>query len=445
VRCKPRISRETVHRRSQRLVFIIGGLIIGGAAVLIALLADVSQSLFREVLVLWPFAPLIITPLGFALASLLTRHVFEGAEGSGIPQVIAARKSQDDGFRRSLVSLRIAFGKIVLLTLGLLCGASSGREGPTVQIGASIMFALGRLAPHRQPGFMLAGSAAGVAAAFNTPLAGIVFGIEEMSRSFEERTSTVIIGTVIAAGLTSLAILGNYDYFGTTPATLPFGVGWIATLVCGVLGGLFGGLFSRILIMVAHGLPGRAGRLLTAYPAAFAALCGLGVAVCGLSSGNSIFGTGYEQAQSIIHGDGTTVSWFYMPLKFIASVLSALSGIPGGIFAPSLSIGAGLGADVARLFSNVPASALALVGMVAFLTGVVQAPITAFVIVSEMTENHAMIIPLMLSALIADGVSKLITRRGLYHALADAIIRKRGKETPPILPETASPRPEPLR
>ena len=169
MRFKPRISREAVHRRSQRLIFIIGGLIIGAAAVLIALLADVAQSLFREVLARWPYAPLIITPLGFMLASLLTRHVFEGAEGSGIPQVIAARQSQDDAFRRSLVSLRIAFGKIVLLTLGLLCGAS-------------IMFALGRLAPHRQPGFMLAGSAAGVAAAFNTPLAGIVFGIEEMSR-----------------------------------------------------------------------------------------------------------------------------------------------------------------------------------------------------------------------------------------------------------------------
>jgi H+/Cl- antiporter ClcA len=439
VRFKPRISRETVNRRSQRLVFIIGGLIVGGAAVLITLLANVAQSLFREVLAFWPYAPLIITPLGFALASLLTRHVFEGAEGSGIPQVIAARQSQDDAFRRSLVSLRIAFGKIVLLTLGLLCGASSGREGPTVQIGASIMFALGRLAPHRQPGFMLAGSAAGVAAAFNTPLAGIVFGIEEMSRSFEERTSTVIIGTVIAAGLTSLALVGNYDYFGTTSATLPFGAGWIATFLCGVLGGVFGGLFSRALITVARGLPGVAGRFLARYPMAFAALCGLGVAVCGVLSGGSIFGTGYEQAQSILHGDGLTASWFFMPLKFIASVLSALSGIPGGIFAPSLSIGAGLGADVARVFPHVPASALALVGMVAFLTGVVQAPITAFVIVSEMTENHAMIIPLMLSALIAEAASKLITRRGLYHALADEIVRKRGKATPPILPETAKP------
>ena len=157
--------------------------------------------------------------------------------------------------------------------------------------------------------------------------------------------------------------------------------------------------------------------MLAGYPVAFAALCGLGVAICGLASGNSIFGTGYEQAQSIIHGGGT-ISWLFMPLKFIASVLSALSGIPGGIFSPSLSIGAGLGADVARLFSNVPASALALVGMVAFLTGVVQAPITAFVIVSEMTDNHAMMVPLMCAALIAHATSRVICREGVYHALA---------------------------
>ncbi len=107
------------------------------------------------------------------------------------------------------------------------------------------MFALGRLEPHRQPGLLLAGSAAGVAAAFNAPLAGIIFGIEEMSRSFEIRTSGLILGTVIAAGLTSLALVGDYAYFGSTPATLPIGLGWIAVPLAGVVCGLAGGIFSR--------------------------------------------------------------------------------------------------------------------------------------------------------------------------------------------------------
>jgi len=112
------------------------------------------------------------------------------------------------GARERLVSLRIAAGKMALLLLGLLCGASIGREGPTVQVGRSIMFAIGRLSPRRQPGLLLAGASAGVAAAFNTPLAGIVFGIEEMSRSFEARTSGIILGAAIAAGITSLSLQG---------------------------------------------------------------------------------------------------------------------------------------------------------------------------------------------------------------------------------------------
>ena len=124
----------------------------------------------------------------------------QNAQGSGIPQAIAARHLTDQAARERLVSLRIAVGKIILTLFGLLCGASVGREGPTVQIGASIMLAIGRFSPRRQPGLILAGAAAGVAAAFNTPLAGIVFGIEEMSRAFETRTSSLIIAAVTVLG-----------------------------------------------------------------------------------------------------------------------------------------------------------------------------------------------------------------------------------------------------
>lgn len=121
------------------------------------------------------------------------------------------------------------------------------------------MFTIGQWAPFRQPGFLLAGAAAGVAAAFNTPLAGIVFGIEEMSRSFEMRTSGLIIGAVIAAGLTSLAIVGDYNYFGSTAAVLPFGRAWLVVPVCAVMCGLAGGLFSRILILFARGFQAGSG------------------------------------------------------------------------------------------------------------------------------------------------------------------------------------------
>ncbi|NGM34347.1 chloride channel protein [Methylobacterium sp. DB0501] len=386
-------------------------------------LADAAQAGFRAVLGISPLIALVLTPFGFGLAALLAGTVFPNSQGSGIPQVIAARDIDDAALRQPLVSLRTAFGKIVVMTLGLFCGASTGREGPTVQVGAALMAAAGPLAPERQRGLLLAGGAAGVAAAFNTPLAGIVFGIEELSRAYEAKTSSLILGAIIAAGLTSLAIVGNYTYFGTTADTLPLAA-WAVVPLCGVLGGLSGGLFSRIVIVVSCGrLPGMAGRFVAKRPVAFAALCGLGVALCGLATNGHVYGTGYEQAKALLHGTSDTHPLFG-PLKFVATTLSSISGIPGGLFAPSLAVGAGLGAEVARLFADVPVGAVVLVGMVAYLTGVLQAPITSFVIVSEMTENHGLVIPLMITALIADGASKLVCKHGLYHALAESMVER---------------------
>jgi H+/Cl- antiporter ClcA len=423
-------GRLAVRKWVRRSLFLAGGLSVGAAAVLMAKLSDVAQEQFQRLIAAWPHASFLVTPLGFALAALLSRTIVANAQGSGIPQVIAARQIHDPARREALVSLRVAVGKIVLLLLGLLCGASAGREGPTVQVGASIMSALGRFAPFRHKGFLLAGASAGVAAAFNTPLAGIVFGIEEMGRSFEMRTTGLVLGAVIAAGLTSLALVGDYTYFGTTATALPLGRSWLVVPVCAIACGVAGGLFSRLLILFSSGLPGRVGRFIAAHPIIIAAACGLGVALCGWMSGGMVHGTGYAEAKAILHGEAPD-AYGFGPWKFAATALSAVSGIPGGIFAPSLAIGAGLAQDLTLLFHSVPVGSLALIGMVSYLTGVVQAPITSFVIVSEMTQDHAMIIPLMAASLIAQGASKLVCPEGLYHALARNFLRERpGAERP---------------
>jgi H+/Cl- antiporter ClcA len=410
-------SRLARKRWTRHILFVIGGLCVGLAAITMAYLADQAQAAFGALLAHSRYWAVLVTPLGFAVCMWLAIVVFPNAQGSGVPQVIAALRLPH-GQRGPLVSLRVAFGKVIVMTLGLLCGASTGREGPTIQVGGAIMAALGRFAPYRQPGFLLAGSAAGVAAAFNTPLAGIVFAIEELSRSFEMRTSGLIIGAIIAAGLTSLAIVGDYQYFGTTSATLPLGTAWIVVPVCAVLCGMLGGLFSRVLIRFALGIPGRAGGWIKRHPVEFAAICGLGVALCGLMSKEHILGTGYEQARALIHGGSGAIDYSFGSWKFAATLLSAISGIPGGIFAPSLAIGAGIASDLSLLFPQAPLGALVLIGMVSYLTGVVRAPITSFVITSEMTNDHAMVIPLMAAALIANGASHLVTKEGLYHALA---------------------------
>jgi H+/Cl- antiporter ClcA len=422
-----RSVKVTSGRWQRRAMFLMGGIAVGAAAVALAWLADWAQEALAILLAKSRYISLAITPLGFALSVFLTNRFFRNSQGSGIPQAIAARQLTDQTARGRLVSIRIAIGKVLLTLLGLLCGASVGREGPTVQVGASIMFAIGRVSPRRQPGLILAGAAAGVAAAFNTPLAGIVFGIEEMSRAYETRASSLIIAAVIAAGLTSLALVGNYDYFGSSSTMLRNGTDWLAVPLCGVVGGLAGGLFSRLLIVTARGFASGPGRYLKQYPATFAFACGLAVALCGLASGDMIYGTGYAQVKAALES-GTPLPLDFGPLKFAATVLSAVSGIPGGIFSPSLAIGAGIGSNVAHLFPDAPLGAIMLLGMVAYFAGVVQAPITAFAIVTEMTNNHAMVVPLMAAALIAHATSGLVCREGIYHALAKGFLE--GSEGP---------------
>ena len=417
--------KVTSGRWQRRAVFFLGGIAVGAAAVALTFLADHAQVAFAELIGRWRFASLIVTPLGFALSVYLTRRFFPNSQGSGIPQVIAARQLTDSTARSRLVSLRVGIGKVLLTLLGLLCGASVGREGPSVQVGASVMFSIGQMSPRRQSGLILAGAAAGLAAAFNTPLAGIVFGIEELSRSFETRTSGLVLGAVMAAGLTSLALVGNYDYFGSSAMMLRNGADWLAIPVCGVLGGLAGGLFSRILIAIAQGLPGKIGGAIKNYPIGFAILCGLGVALCGLASGDAIYGTGYSQVKAVLEANAPLPESFGF-FKFVATVLSSISGIPGGIFSPSLAVGAGLGFDVAQFFPTAPLGPIILLGMVAYFAGVVQAPITAFVIVTEMTDNHAMVVPLMATALIAYATSRSICGEGVYHALAKGFLAREG-------------------
>ncbi|QOZ52653.1 chloride channel protein [Bradyrhizobium sp. CCBAU 53338] len=418
-----RLFRLTSARWQRRAIFLLGGIGVGAAAVALAQLADLAQHAFALLLGKSRYAVLAVTPLGFMLSAYLTIRLFPNAQGSGIPQAIAARHLTDQSARESLVSIRIAIGKIILTLFGLLCGGSVGREGPTVQVGASIMFALGRVSPRRQPGLILAGAAAGVAAAFNTPLAGIVFGIEEMSRAFETRTSSLIIAAVIAAGLTSLALAGNYAYFGSSAMSLSRGADWLAVPLCGMVGGLAGGLFSRIVIALARGFKTPLGRAIKGHPLWFACACGLAVAICGLVSGDTIYGTGYEQVKTALE-HGTPLPRDFGVLKLLATTFAAISGIPGGIFSPSLAVGAGIGSNIAALFHDAPLGAIMLLGMVSYFAGVVQAPITAFVIVTEMTDNHGMVVPLMTAALIAHFVSRMICEEGIYHALAKGFVER---------------------
>jgi H+/Cl- antiporter ClcA len=406
---------------ARQVVFWSGAVLVAAVAIGFAALANDATDLFVRFQAPRPWVAFIVCPAGLIASFLLTRHVFPGAQGSGIPQVIAAQHMTDRAAIARVLSPRIAIGKIALTLLGLVCGASIGREGPTVQVGAAIMHALGRLLRlprlELERALVLAGGAAGVAAAFNTPLAGVMFAIEELSHSFESRTSGTVLTAVIVAGFTTLALAGNYTYFGHTAAELDLWPAFIAVPLCSIAGGLSGGLFSAALIRAAHGLPGRVGKLLTRYPVVFAGLCGLGIAAIGYASGGQTYGTGYVQARGMVEAT-QHLPGSYVALKFAATVISYISGIPGGLFAPSLSVGAALGSWLAHFMPSAPEGAIVLLGMVAYFSGVVQAPITATIIVMEMADNQRVTIPLLATAFLAFGVSRLVCRRPIYGALA---------------------------
>jgi H+/Cl- antiporter ClcA len=436
---RPRVTDETslpedalILDWKRRLVFWSGAISVGLVAILLAVACEWANGIFHKLLAISPYLPLLLTPLGLVLILIITRKYFPGSQGSGIPQTIASLDPKESSdIREQVLSLRVTIGKIILTVLGLMFGASVGREGPTVQIGASIMHKLGNLAhfPKHdlEKGLILAGAAAGVAAAFNTPLAGIVFAIEEMSRSFEEHNSSTILMTVIIAGITSLALLGDYSYFGHTSESLAFGSEWSVVVICGIAGGLLGGTFSRVLIEVNKGLAGRMGAWMRTKPVAFAAVCGLIIALVGLASDNTTYGSGYSEAKSLLDGSATLPESFGL-LKMVATLVSYVSGIPGGLMAPSLSAGAGFGANIAHFFTSVPAGATIILGMVAYFAGVTQAPITAFVIVMEMIDNHEMVLPLMAAAFIAKACSRLVCPTPLFHTIAKNFIHKQSSQ-----------------
>ena len=409
---------QASERTRQSLIPWFGTVVVALVAILFAQATVYSSSVFagwqseRPILAFW------VTPLAFAGLVWLTKHVFRGTEGSGIPQAIAAISEPEISRRTPVLSLRIAIGKLLLTTAAIGAGASAGREGPTVQVGAAVMHTFSHTAmtrtAHRT--FLIAGGAAGLSAAFNTPLAGVVFAIEELARFYEERNHGRTIMAVVIAGVVSFSMLGNYAYFGHASASLRADEAWLPVLVCGALGGLLGGGFSRVLL-AADRFARRPRSLIRRHPVAFAATCGFGLSLLGLASHETVLGTGYPEARMLLEQSDELSPSFGL-FKQAATLLSYVSGIPGGLFSPSLAVGAGLGDNVAAFLPGVPAAAVVMLGMVGYFTGVVQVPLTASVIVMEMTSDPSLTLPLLVTAFLAHAVSQRVCPRPLYRTLA---------------------------
>ena len=413
-----------------RAVVLAYAVAAGLAVVGFTRLSEYALQGFTALTAWQPLAPLLWTPLLTAAIVWVTRRYAPGAAGSGIPQVMAAISPSVPARLRALfVSLPLSFAKAVLTSLGLLAGLATGREGPSVQIAAGVMQHARRWLPARSPinhqGLLVAGGAAGIAAAFNAPLAGVMFAIEELTRKIEHRSSGLIIAAIVLSGLMAVSVFGNATYFGVIRVPHMGRDYLLPALAVMLVSGLAGGLFARLLHQSIVGGSDRVSAWRRRHPVAFAGLCGFAAAGVGIVSHGAAFGSGYDYTRRLLEGH-VDVPLLYVTLRFVATWLAVWSGVPGGLFAPSLAIGAGLGADLALLAGlpeGIAAAPLIAMGMTGFLAAVTQAPLTAFIIVMEMVDGHAMVLSLMAAALGASLISRLLAVP-LYPALAQMQLKR---------------------
>ncbi|HVS78020.1 MAG TPA: chloride channel protein [Steroidobacteraceae bacterium] len=431
-RLRERARRRLLGAQSRRLFLQVGlpwgaALLVGLVSVLYADWSTAVSNIFLGWIAGRSWLAFLITPALTVLALALTRRWFTGSEGSGIPQVIAAlhapRTEDEDTLMRRLFGLRVIVGKIAVSLIGLLGGLTIGREGPTVHIGAAIMAEIRRFYPHRnaqlERRLLLAGAAAGLSAAFNTPLAGIIFAIEELARDFESRTNGIMITAVVFSGLTSLALAGNYLYFGQINVPGNLGSAFVLPVILSAaLCGLFGAAFNLALLRWRMWMPDWLIALRARKPMLYALAVGLVVAALGVATHGETWGSGYDQARHLLEG-AKPLSEGYALTKWGAMVVTYMAGVPGGLFSPSLSIGAGLAQWVHAAFSWAPMAAIIALCMTGYLAAVTQSPITSFVIVMEMTNGTGMVIPMMATALVASRISGFFTPP-LYEALAES-------------------------
>jgi H+/Cl- antiporter ClcA len=440
MRANMRHTARRKMRQTRRLSrkFVQMGLLLGGAA--LVALVSLAFTRMADIALAWNAAwvqragwlAFIVLPVGLVVIRWLTLRYAANASGSGIPQVIGALSLPPGPGQSGLVSLRQTVWKIPLTFLGLLAGASIGREGPSVQVGAAVMLAWGQFWKSRRvplQGFhqnelIAAGAAGGLAAAFNAPLAGVIFAIEELGKGTVLRWQRLVLIGVLAAGFMVVAVAGNNPYFGIFGGTsLPDMVWWV--LLCGAVNGIFGGIFGWLLgkgVTVIAPQAWRARLRASPYWTAFG--LGLVLAVLGLVTQGAVYGTGYGVAASLLSGQSLQPESFGLA-KLAATLASYWAGIPGGIFTPALTTGAGIGQQIWQLSGAVVDSrVLVLISMAAFLAATTQAPLTASVVVMEMTGSQPMLFWLLLASLTASVVSRQFCPQAFYHLAAGRFRRQ---------------------
>ena len=431
--------RQT-HRFSRKTVefscLFIGAALVALFSLGFAKIADLGLEWNAHWSAHYPLAVWFILPSALAGLAWFTAKFTPYVAGSGIPQVIAAMSLSHGANKNRLVEFWQTLWKIPLTFLAMLIGASVGREGPSVQVGAAVMLAWGNLCRKRNFAFkglsanelMAAGAGGGLAAAFNAPLAGVIFAIEELGRGVLLRWERRVLLGVLAAGFILVAMQGNNPYFpqyqGETDAANIF----LWVLVCGVICGLSGGIFARLLAKGIAGVsPPQIRGWIRRHPVYVAFMLGLLLAGLGTYTQGQTYGTGYEVVAHALDGEILQPQSVGIA-KLAATVATYWTGIAGGIFTPALTIGAGIGSQIASFTGElIDSRLLVLLCMAAFLAGATQSPVTASVVVMEMTGSQPVLIWSLIACIVASFVSRQFNPKPFYH-LAAGRFRQRIQE-----------------
>ena len=362
---------------------------------------------------------ILVPTVGSLVTGYLLWRFFPAARGSGIPQTKAALFIHD-----GRITFRTVAGKFLCCSASLATGMALGREGPSVQIGAGLASVIARntgLSTKQVKALVPVGCSAALAAAFNTPIAAVLFSLEEIMGDL----NATVLGTAVLSSATSWMVLhlvlGDDPLFHVTGYRLinPWELAVYAVL--GVVGGLGSTVFVKLLLRLREWFAQLPRNTVWFQPVAG----GLAVGIMGYFAPN-VMGVGYNFVEQVLNGDVVLKTVIVLGvLKIIATAMCYSSGNAGGIFGPSLFIGAMMGAAVGSiahtLFPSVTAGpgAYALVGMGTAFAGIVRTPLTSVIMIFEVTRDYTIIVPLMVSNLIAYFIASRLQKVPIYEALAE--------------------------
>ena len=433
-------NEQLKYNLLQAIPFWIGSVITGFFAVMYAKIFAWGENLLHFILNWHDWMIFFIAPVGFVLSWWLVKEFAPYAKGSGIPQVMAAvelANPKEHKKIRSLLSLKIIVFKIISSVVLVIGGGAVGREGPTIQIAGSVFRKVNEYLPQWWPkiskkNMIMTGAAAGLAAAFNTPLGGIVFAVEELSKTHINYFKTALFTAVIIAGLTAQTLAGSYLYLGY-PKTNDVSLMVMFPII--LVGGVAGILASQLSVTMLKMNDWKKRKLKNDKAnVLFLVGCALLIACISFFISREILGSGKEIMERVLFTQDKHEDWYVPILRMLGPALSFTSGGAGGIFAPALTAGASIGSVISGAIHLTPneTNVVILAGMVAFLTGITRAPFTSAIIVLEMTDRHSLIFHLMLAGMVSSIASILVSRHSLYDVLKVnflAEIRSKENET----------------